>query len=126
MRGLITIIGPRSHWCTKVWEPGEAKSQRRLKVVLLDPNVQSVKSLPPEENNARKALLYQPTLQRKKENLRQHQRCLLEVKVRSCCVNVLCWPQKGKKHFLLSLHSQLANMLHFIACYTAVLCIAVF
>lgn len=81
-------------------------------MVLLNPNVQSVKSLPSEENNARKVLLYQPALQRKKENLRQHQTCLSEVKVRSCCVNVLCcnvWPQKGKNHFLLSLHSQLAD-----------------
>lgn len=80
--------------------------------MLLNPNVQSVKSMAPEENNARKALLYQPALQRKKENLRQHQTRLSEVKVRSCCANVLCcnvWPPKDREHFLLSLHSQLPD-----------------
>lgn len=91
-------------------EPGEAKSQRSLEVVHLNPNVECEITAVGREQ-CKKSCAFPAALQRKEENLRQHQTCLSEVKVRSCCANVLCcnvWLPKGRKHFLLSLHSQLA------------------
>ena len=81
-----------------------------LRIVLWHPNVRSMKSLPSEKNNARKALLYQPALQREKEILRRHQTHLQKLKVIQCCTNVpYCniWPKKQKKKKVFSVKTTL-------------------